>query len=84
METTHTFLMDPHNPTVLEDDRTFRLLCARRLGCPLPGCSKLVLSVWSVNGLPPLGIIVVRECPRRKSLLCEFRLDDLLPSRSGR
>jgi hypothetical protein len=70
--------MSPRNPTVGDGRRSYRVFCNRLYGCPQPGCLKLLLTIRIDLDLPR-GLVIVRECPRKKSILCEFRVDELLP-----
>jgi hypothetical protein len=84
MSTFGTHAVTPGPPTILSDPRALQLRCARRGGCPEPACGKILLTLRGDFGLALPGVTVVRECPRRKSVLCEFRLDEALPSGVGR
>lgn len=84
MTTPLTRSVVPAAPTILNDPRAILLRCTRRYDCPAPGCGKVLLTVRSDADAPPAGLTLVRECPRQKSLLCEFRLDEALPTNGRR
>jgi hypothetical protein len=78
MGTRENLFMTPRNPILGDGKLSFRILCNRPYGCPQPRCLKLLLTLRTDQQLPR-GLTVVRECPRKKSILCEFRVDELLP-----
>lgn len=84
MTTLTTHSVSPNNPSILDAPGTLRLRCTRHHGCPFPGCGKLLLSIRLDTGEPPSGLTLVRECPRRKSILCEFRPEEALPTNKRR
>lgn len=75
-----TLRVDAHAPTILGDERAVELRCARSGGCGQPACGKLLLTIRSASGVLPEGLTIARECPRQKSLICEFTLSNPYPS----
>lgn len=74
-----TIPVETRTPTVLEKPNTYVLRCNRPSGCPRPRCGKALLTVHCPTP-PQRDLVMVRECPRSKSLLCEFPFAASLPT----
>lgn len=46
--------------------------------CPDPNCDRILFSLSTAAPVELTGMSVTRDCPRRKSVLCEVELEGFL------